>query len=446
MKVAICYETTKKGELVARRKLVSVFLLLCIMVLLLSPWADAPSPSSVPVAVQQGGAQTVQEPEEAEEISRITIEAALEEQEFRALSNMNDDFVFRHPDIQVELRRISPENAYETYRTASELEEAADVMLFRNEWVAEFASSGYLHPADAAFAGKALGEQFEALSAPLKWNGYLWGVPRDMDPYVLVWNAELLRAWLGEEAEFPLTGEQWAAAAFGAETEEANGAYWFAVDGQDPYALLAWLENYAQERTDGLWEQDGEPWEETARGQAMALLEEKRDRVRFGRDVREALSAGNALAGVLPYSEAEELVSREGSGEQAEFKLAIDHHSWNLPYIWPRGSSFVISSRTEAEEAAGVWIADMTGEQAQLLHMEEQGKLPVFRSLYDVDRRLSNLLPGRSGQAFPNQAPLLSGPDAVRELDRLGELWGEFSGGQLTWEEWQEAWESGTGD
>ncbi len=429
----------------ARRKLISVFLLLCIMVLLLSPWADAPSPSSIPVAVQQGGTLAVQEPEEAEEISRITVEVALGEQEFYALSNMNDDFAFRHPDIQVELRRISPETAYETYRRASELEEAADVMLFRNEWVAEFASSGHLHPADSAFAGKALGEQFEALSAPLKWNGYLWGVPRDMDPYVLVWNLELLRDWLGEEADYPLTGEQWAAAAASAESEEANGAYWLAIDGEDPFALLAWLENYARERSDELWGQ-GETWEETARGQALALLEEKRANVRFRGDVRASVSEGNALAAILPYSEAEELLSRDGSGDQGKLKLAVDHYSWNLPYIWPRGSSFVISSRTDAEEAASVWIADVTGEQAQLLHMEEQGKLPVFRSLYDADRRLSDLLPGRSGQVFPNQAPLLSGPETVRILDRLGEMWRRFSGGRLTVEGWKEEWGGGTED
>jgi ABC-type sugar transport system, periplasmic component len=425
---------------VARRKLALVFLLLCIMALLLSPWADAPSPSSVPVSVPASGVQVVQEPEEAEEISRLTIEVALEEQEFRALSNLNDDFTFRHPEIEVELRRITPEQAYDTYRRASELQEAADIMLLRNEWVAEFASSGYLLPADAAFVGKALGEQFEALSGPLKWNAYLWGVPRDMDPYVLVWNLDLLQAWFGEEADLLLTEEEWLAAAEASSgAEQGSEAYWLAIDGEDPLALLAWLESYAQERSDELWEQGSQAWAGTARGQALALLEERRANVRFGRDTGEtirALGEGNALAAVMPYSKAKEFVAEKG-----EFRTEIDLRSWRLPYIWPRGSSFVISARTEAEEAASVWIADMTGEQAQLLHMEEQDKLPVFRSLYDADRRLSDLLPGRAGQSFPNQAPLLYGPETPAILEQFGEMWSRFSGGELNVEGWMEEWE-----
>ncbi|QTH46115.1 extracellular solute-binding protein [Cohnella sp. LGH] len=432
----------------ARWRLALVFLVLGTMVVLLSPWADAPSPSSVPAVVQPSEVKVVQEPEEAKEASKLTIEVALEEQEFRALTNLNDDFTFRHPDIEVELRRISPERAYEAYWRSSELEEAADVMLFLNEWVAEFASSGYLLPVDA----KALGEQFEALSGSLRWNEYLWGVPRDMDPYVLVWNLDLLHAWLGAEADFPLSEEQWTAAAEASaaagqreeEQEKAAYAYWLAIDGEDPLALLAWLESYAQLRSDELWEQGAGAWTGTARGEAMGLLEERRENVRFGRDFREAIAAlrdGNTLAAVMPYSEAKEFVARHDSnGADGKFRAAIDHHFWNLPYVWPRGSSFVISSRTEAEAAANVWIADMTGEQSQMLRMEELDKLPVIRSLYDADRRLSDLLPGRKGQAFPNKAPLLYGPETVETLERFRDLWSRFSGGELGLEGWMEEW------
>ncbi|MFC4599394.1 extracellular solute-binding protein [Cohnella hongkongensis] len=426
----------------ARRKLALVFLLLCVMVLLLSPWADAPTSTSVPVVAPPGGAALVEEPEQAEEVARLTIEVALEEPEFRALSDRNDDFKSRNPGIEAELRRVAPEQAYDAFRRASELEEAADVMLFRNEWVAEFASAGHLFPADSAFVGKALGEQFEALSGPLKWNGYLWGVPRDMDPHVLVWNSDLLRAWLGEDASLPLTPEQWETAAAGAGAEEGGGAAWLAIDPADPFALLAWVENYAQTRTDELWTQESEPWEGTERGQALALLERNRESVRFERDVRESIRAqaqGQVLAAVMPYSEAIRLAPPGEDGEGRP-ELAIDHSGWKLPFVWPRGSSFVISSRTEAEEAAAAWIAEMTGEQAQLSNLEEQGKLPVFSSLYEADRRLADLLAGRSGQAFPDQAPLLYGPEAVRRLDEVGRLWSRFAGGELTREQWGEEW------
>jgi len=424
----------------ARRKSVLVFLLFCLMVLILSPWADAPSPSSPSVAVQERETLTASEPEAAEESSRLTIEVAMDEEDFHALSNRNDDFTFRHPDIEVELRRISPGRAYDTYRNALELEQAPDVMLVRNEWVKPFAASGYLLPADAAFAGKSMAEQFEALTGQVKWNGYHWGVPRDMDPYVVVWNEELLRGWLGEEAALPLTAGQWLLAAeASAATQYATG--WLTIAREDFPALLAWLESATDERSDDWWERGNDLWSGTPQEQALTLLETGRAGIGFAQDAKAALAeveSGRALAAVVPYSDTA-FLERDDNGKE-DRRLEIDHHAWRLPFTWPRGTSYVISSRTEAEEQAAAWIAEMTGEQAQLQHLEEQGKLPVYRSFYDGDRRLSNLLPGRAGQSFPNVAPHLAGPDAAERLSRVGERLGELALGELTAAEWKAAW------
>lgn len=428
----------------ARRKSVLVFLLFCLMVLILSPWADAPSPESPSVLVQEREVAAI-EPETAEEISRLTIVVAMEEQDFYALSNRNDDFTFRHPDIEIELRRISPDRAYEIYRKAAELEQAPDVMLVENEWVKEFASSGFLLPADAAFAGKSMAEQFEALIGQVKWNGYHWGVPRDMDPFVLVWNEGMLRERLGDTASLPLTVEQWLAAAEAILSSEETVS-WLTIDGRDPLALLAWLESATGERSDDWWEREDGPWSDTPQRSALALLESAGSGVSFAGGAKEAIEAvkeGRSLAAVVPYSETA-FLDRESGGE-GRTSLTVDHHSWKLPFTWPRGSSYVISSRTEAEEEASAWISEMTGEQAQLQHMEEQGKLPVYRSFYDGDRRLSNLLPGRSGQSFPNVAPKLSDPDAAERLRSVGDRLAEVVRGELTAAEWEVRW-SGEND
>ncbi|XID95343.1 extracellular solute-binding protein [Paenibacillaceae bacterium WGS1546] len=424
----------------ARRKSALVFLLLCIMVLVLSPWADAPSPAVTFVALPEGEASAPVEPEADEVVSRLTIEVALDDQPFHALSNLNDDFTFRHPHIKVELRRIEPRQAYETFVRASEREEAADIMLLENEWVKSFAASGYLLPADAAFAGKSMAEQFEALAGPLKWNGYLWGVPRDMDPFVLLWNRDVLRAWLGEEAELPLTLEQWTAAAEASEQTQGETA-WLAIDRNDPVALFAWLESATGERSDGLWEKGEDPWNGTLRGQALALVERMRESMLPVDETGEAVRAvlgGGALAAVVPYSEATLIEER---WPDLAVDLEIDDDFWELPYIWPRGSSFAISSRTEAEEAASAWIAEMTGEQAQLQNMEEHGKLPVYRSFYESDRRLAKLMPGRPGQSFPHQSPIASGPDLPGLLQRAGLLWRQLADGDIGAEAWIEAWD-----
>jgi ABC-type glycerol-3-phosphate transport system substrate-binding protein len=430
--------TMKKVRAVTSRKLALVFLLLCIMVVILSPWANAPSPSTSGAPVPEGEGLATAEPVIAEKISRLTVEVALKELEFNALVLQNDQFVIKHPDITVELHRIDPEQAYSDYKQASQLEESADVILLSNEWVKEFAASGYLLPADAAFVGKALTEQFDALLAPLKWNGYFWGVPRDMDPYVLVWNKNMLHQWLGEDVTLPLTIEQWTALT--AKSAELQGAAsWLSIDGNDPLALLAWLENASNGRSDGLWTAGSKPWEGTMFEQALSLLDQQRAGVHWIDAVEDSgtlLKNGTTLAAIVPYSIAASWVAESPLGNGLE----LDHQSWKLPFIWPRGNSFAISSNTEDEEAAYKWIAEMTDAPIQLQNMEDRYRLPVYRSLYDSDRRLSNLLPGRNGQSFPNQAPLAIGPDMTSRLQQLGILWGKFSAGEITLDEWKKVW------
>jgi ABC-type glycerol-3-phosphate transport system substrate-binding protein len=429
--------TMKKVKAVASRKSALVFLLLCVMVVILSPWVDAPSPSASVVPVTEGEGFTTAEPVIAEEVSRLTVEVALKEPEFNALVLQNDQFKLNHPDIKVELSRIDPEQAYSDYKQASQLGESADVILLSNEWVKEFAASGYLLPADAAFVGKALTEQFEALVAPLKWNGYLWGVPRDMDPYVLVWNMVMLRQWLGENVTLPLTIEQWTALT--AKSAALQGAAsWLTINRNDPFALLAWLENAGNGRSDGLWTEGSKPWEGTMFEQALSLLDRQRVGVHWIVSAEEAgtlLKNGTTLAAIVPYSMAAQWVAE--TPPSIDVKLELDHQSWKLPFIWPRGSSFAISSNTQNEEAAYKWIAEMTDASIQLKNIQEGQRLPVYRSLYDNDRMLTNLLPGRNGQTFPNQAPLAIGPEMSSRLRQLGILWGKFSTGDIHLDEWK---------
>lgn len=432
----------KKVKAVARSKSALVFLLLCMMVLILSPWPDAPSPSSPIVPVSEGQALETIQPIIAQEISDITVEVALEESEFSILVDQNDAFVRRHPDIAVKLLRTDPVKAYSSFKRALQMEESADVMLLSNDWVKEFAVSGYLLPADAAFVGKALAEQFDALTAPLKWNGYLWGAPLSMDPYVLVWNKGLLQEWLGEDVVLPLTIEQWTALAeHSAQLEAEVPISWLTLDRNDPLALLAWLENTSSERSDGLWVKGSQPWEGTIFERGLGLLDLHRSGVDFAMVEGEGerlLKEKQTIAAVVPYSAAAVLVN--GPRLVDEPKLEIDHLSWKLPYIWPRGSSYSISSRTEAVDAAHTWISEMTDVSIQLQNYEEWNRLPVYRSLYDSDRQLSNLLPGRSGQAFPNQAPLAMGPELPARLDRLQQLWRKLASAEITLEDWKEQW------
>lgn len=432
---------------VARRKVALVFLLLFLMVLLLSPWASAPMPSAPAAGVQQPGQATLdlsaglndRDDRPSRQVD-LQVAAALEPAEFETLREQNERQSYLFRDIRVSFVRIDPAAAFSAYVNASRVGLAADVMLMDNEWVKTFAVSGYLAPADSAFAGDALSEQFDAISSPLRWNGYIWGVPRDYDPYVLVWHRDALHAWTGDErSEPPREWTEWQALASADRTQQAPQMHWLAISASDPIALLYWVQAATGEPA-GAFREDGGAWRDTAAGQALALLDGARSGVAFGTDPAEVASlllSGRTVAAIMPYSQARELTGGRSSNGQA---LSVDLSAWKQPYVWPRGRSFTISSRAAEDDAARRWIAAMTGEAVQRDNLLQAGKLPVYRSLYrDIgDRGIADMALAEDTGAFPRGPLPEFGPDLPARLAGLRGLWEQFAAGTLNAQAWLE--------
>ncbi|WEK53002.1 MAG: extracellular solute-binding protein [Candidatus Cohnella colombiensis] len=424
----------------ARRKSALVVILLGMMVVLLSPWTNVPEPVSPTVAIPEGNLAAITPEETLMEPVSITVAVAMDETEFQLLMEQNLLFNKRHRDIGVTFIRLEDKDLYSTIKQSLKMKEAADVVLLQTDWVKEFAVSGYLLPADAAFVGKALAEQFDALAAPLRWNGYTWGVPLYYDPYVLVWNVALLHSWLGQEVEFPISKEQWAAVA--AISTQVEGEHsWLTIDPSDPIALLSWIENVTDEQTDGIWNESEQQDDKAAIIEALQLIETYRSGIRLLSSVEvsnQRLMDNDSLVSVVPYSKAMKFMSELESSEKLNFE--VDASSWELPYVWPRGMSYAISSHTTEDEAAHIWISEMTESNIQLENYNELQVLPVYRSIYDSIANLSKLLPNRNEQAFPSVAPSTSDPEMVLRLTELGNMWNKFAEGLLTSEDWKRLW------
>ncbi|WP_246042131.1 extracellular solute-binding protein [Cohnella pontilimi] len=441
-----CYHGGEKGSEegwvnpVARRKSALWFLLLLLTVLLLSPWFSAPSPTSPEVRESRGGPAAAAVPVAEKEPVRIRVAAALNEQEFRFLQKQNDESAYRHPDIVVEFIRIDPEAAYLQFREAFRLGEAADVMLVENEWIKKFAASGYLLPVDGAFMGESLAEQFDALSASVKWNDYLWGVPRDFDPYVVVWNLSVLNTLLGDTAVTPQGTAQWRLLAEKSR-ESGKATAWLAIQESDAFAWLAWLQTVTGQRSDTIWTDGPDIWNGSPRADAMALLDQERQGVHYAAGDAQAaalVAAGKAAAAVLPYSEALKLTQK--NTDKGAGAIVMDRGAWRQPFHWPRGRSFVVSSRTQAEDAARKWIEIMTESGMQQDNVRMFGKLPVYRSMYGPDSIRVSLFSGSSAGTFPNLPPADDEPSLPDRLSSLLRLWSEWAGGRMTLDDWIRRW------
>ncbi|SFB35700.1 ABC-type glycerol-3-phosphate transport system, substrate-binding protein [Cohnella sp. OV330] len=422
-----------------RRKYVVVLMLLMLAVLLTSPWASAPEPDLAPDAAPEGQEATLEEPVFAEQHADLTVKIMQDEDTFRLLEKQSEDFERSHPDIRVHLERVDPEGVTDLLDDWHEEADGADVALVPSLWVKRLAVSGVLMPADSAFEGDAMSEQFEAIAAPLKWNGYMWGVPHHMDPYVVVWNRARLAAASrpdGSALTLPLGTDDWAS--FGAEMASEGSRPWLAIDERDSAALLTWLGAATGLRPDLLLGDSHGQW---GTGPAAAALDTLRGSVSLrapdgGAAFWQAMATGQYAAAVTRLSVAEAGIASLGS--EAAAGLSIDRSGWDKAYAFEGGASFVIGARTPGESAAKTWIAAMTETQLQLDNYDAAGYLPVYRTAY-ADRRTMPNLTGRGAQQFPNWAPEV-GPDWPSLMNKIGLFWTDWRQERLSLADWPARW------
>ncbi len=424
---------------VTRRKYVVVLMLLMLAVLLTSPWASAPEPELEPDAAPKDREAVEEEPVFAEQHADLTVKIMQDEATFRLLERQSQVFERSHPDIRVHLERDDEADATNLPDDWHERAAGADVALVPSLWVKRMAVSGMLMPADAAFEGDALSEQFEAIAAPLKWNGYIWGVPHHLDPYVVVWNRARLSAAPrqdGSALTLPLGPEDWTA--LGSEMAGEGSRPWLAIDERDPAALLTWLGAATGLRPDLLLGDSQGAW---GTGLGAAPLDALRGTVSLrapdgSAAFWQAMAAGQYVAAVTRLSIAEAGIA--GLGSAAAAGLSVDRSGWDKAYAFDGGASFVIGAGTQNESAAKTWIAAMTEAKLQLDNYDETGYLPVYRSAY-ADRQGMPNLTNRGAQQFPNWAPEV-GPEWPLLMKKFGLYWTDWRQGRLSLSDWPARW------
>ncbi|CAM4040804.1 extracellular solute-binding protein [Cohnella lubricantis] len=427
----------------ARRKTLLVLIILGLMALFLSPWTAAPLPEPEPSSPPEQPYEPLSVTAAAEEESPadLSIAAVIDQAGFNQLRSQSGEYQTRHPDVSVRWTRIDPASA----TLAGDIQagiEASDMALVPNEWVRDLAVSGELQPVDSAFNGDALSEQFGAVIAQMKWNGYLWGVPRGLDPYVLLWNKNVLSLLQSDTAAFapPLSLEQWEVLPQ-LMAEKGLIASWLAIDSADPLAILAWLGEATGQGQDELLDRSSDIWSSDAFDRALNLLDEQRAGIADSRgnaDFWDAFAAGQYAAAIAKGSAAKQALA--DLPVAARSGIAIDRSIWETSFVWPNGTSFVLSSHSEQEEAAMRWVAEMTASGSQLDNYEEEGLLPVSRSIYGRLAGDEGILASSAASLFPNQAPLAAEPGLPIRIARLGAMWSDWYQGRLPTGEWKERW------
>jgi len=325
----------------------------------------------------------------------LNVAVSMSAASFKLLQLQSAEYSATHPQVAIQLTNLPTQNVYETLLKENQMGDGPDIMLLNNEWVNEFAAQGFLSPLDEYYTGDQQINSFKGILDEVTWNGYLWGVPKDVDPYVLTWNTKVANdnKWIYP----PETAENWLNWN-SALTSPEQGQYGIYFNPTDPYAMIALMTVLGGNMTDGNGTQVTSS--QFAHNLADFLTTHKvidhpnttsaPDNSWHGDALRKNFPLpsqnwdpwsvflnGKMAAMVTTVSE----YMKHKAFTNANMALAIIAKSSNES--WVRGHSYSISSRSSNNEAAFAWIQAMTADDIAMADWEQSLLLPAMPTAFN---------------------------------------------------------------
>ncbi|MFS0727591.1 ABC transporter substrate-binding protein [Paenibacillus sp. 1P07SE] len=421
----------------SRRRYTMLLLGLVLLVVLLMPLIMLPGSLSQDAEGKEWLWAPHPSQEEEPSYRQLDVTVSMTEEEVKALQVLSDRFAAQHPGTEVQIRNLPYIDSYEQLRSEAAMRELTDIILLESGWVQEFAARGYLDPLDDLFTAESLADHLAPLLQQVKWNGYIWGMPLDGNPYITVWSRALL-----EEAGRLEPPADWAELVLLTdelrqyERQGSDPLAWVAADNAG-LAWISWLAALqAGAAADNLQEQLILP-EEVWQFLSLAMAD---NRIRLS-PTSEAgplateLIQGELLSSVMPWTVYLE-AAQQGSGEQ--LLLAMDGDR----LLMPGGRSYVVADTARDKELAHAWIAAVASPEAQREAWQRQGSLPARSSLYSIVHADSTVkLPEWLYEALAGQPLWPPDPHLQSHLSGYEALSLAWAGGAYTGDEYRESWE-----
>lgn len=358
------------------------------------------------------------------EQKHLTAAIAVTSNEYRMIQQLTRAFHEQKHDLRIHIQNVN-DDMYEWIMSTVRLGEAPDIMLLENEWVYEMAAAGMLLPVDEVFKREEHAEHFSQVMAQLRWNGYTWAVPKEVDPYVLVWNTKMIED-LGMDA--PESRDQMVAVLDRYQMEDRIGIF---TDVKDFYAVVS-LYSLLQEG------EENTKIERELLGQEVSFEQEEEEAMENNRwshlverwmeeweqlneNPWQAMKEERIIMMIAPFSE---------YGKQADDSLQFiplqalnSSEEEDNSYIGLlKGKSFAISASTSYKKEALEWITYMTTGDAQLQMLQAGSSIPVRSHTSQLDALLHFPFHGKLwdaielGVTFPAHPRL---PKLVRDFHQL---------------------------
>jgi len=301
----------------------------------------------------------------------IQVGVQLSGAELRKLNELNEQFMREYgAEVKiVPLESDDPdgEESLDAFKTQLSLGEGPDILLTDSHDIKALAVNGYLLPVDASQAVMPDGEALSGLLTPLQWNGYQWGLPFDIDPYVMVWNGH---GKDGSSGELPRSRKEWKQY-FGIHTSGAALSF----DLGDPYAFAA-----------AIHLMEGDP-SKPDREALDLLLQGVRPASEITSDEQQVPGEGSEPSkepGSLKIGPYSGFAGQDIDGRSLALAMGNDHPK--SPVV--RTRCLAVAAQTESSALAMKWITYMTGKEQQREWSKSAGTLPVLSELYVTSSHL----------------------------------------------------------
>lgn len=367
-------------------------------------------------------------PETPHKNSPLSVLVSMDEEEYKIFQRFAVNAA-KEIGMEIAISNIESADFYSEFKKAFMMGEGPDTLLIDNRYIKWYVKKGYARPmtgGDGKIAAGA-GNSFDSLLKAGEWNGYLWSIPLDLDPYVY---AEYRNQEASKEPlQSTSSRDEWMShlAEWG---ERLNKPFYF--DGEDPVAYASWLTFLGvYPEVSQVFRLNDEQAGETSREiQAIEPL------FPYIKTDRYNLSSGRVdfHAGIITLSE---LIP--GHLEELSFYINNDVKSQALAV---KGRSFIISPKSSQKEAAVEFLAKLTTPKSAKTWFTLSGKLPVYPALYtDSDMAdITNAIPLQALEEsldeslLQEQDDVLSNPEKSR---KAAEIIQRFVNGQLTFEEYE---------
>ncbi|WP_440111108.1 extracellular solute-binding protein [Paenibacillus sp. QZ-Y1] len=314
--------------------------------------------------------------------SPVEVVVSMTETEFQLFQQLANK-VAASQLVEIRIRNLKPDTYKRVLNNEFLVGESGDVILLDSAEVQYHAKRGHLYPLNGTTLSKSLGETVVGLREMTEWNGYQWGMPFDLDSYVLAAHSSFLDE-AGLES-LPENKDQWIQLIQQASPDASD---LITINMNDPLAANVWLNEFDPGMAPNTLKKALTSSQTEGYQQVIELLDQIQPHIAVDTTNPVLSSTVNQKGTPMIVT----LLSRLLNEHQSDADQKGSTERLALDVLEPlRSRSLVIAAGSLEADEASRWIEGMTSSAVQSEWYQQAHRLPAKQKELDLEsQKLTN--------------------------------------------------------